>query len=171
MHAKYMSVRKRSNEIDISNDFIWIFSFRPHKYLRHCYRIQRAVFLPPRNKFETNFTTICGVERRILQQFFELWFELRDSHYNLRSRYDRLFPSSSRASCPGASFLSVAVVSDPSASSGTEKSQSDKKFILIFTNFKSFAAHPNRPCKPVATENKSWPLFLLSSFASSALTS
>lgn len=41
-------------------------------------------------------------------------------------------------------FLSTAVVSEPS-SSETEKSQPDKKFILIFTNFKSLS---QCPCKP-----------------------
>lgn len=62
--------------------------------------------------------------------------------FALRPPFSELF----WASCPGASFLSTAVVSNPSSftsSSGTEKSQSDKKFILIFTNFKSFAAYPN----------------------------
>lgn len=131
--------------------FFWLYS---HKYLRHFYRAFNECH-PTRNKFETNFTTICGAERRTLQQFFELWFKLRDSHYILRSRYDRLFPSCSELLVPQqASFLS-AVVSKPSfasspscpsfcsSSSGTKKSQSDKKFILIFTNFKSFAAYPN----------------------------
>lgn len=62
--------------------------------------------------------------------------------FALRPPFSELF----WASCPGASFLSTAVVSNPSSStfsSGTEKSQPDKKFILIFTNFKSFAAYPN----------------------------
>lgn len=62
--------------------------------------------------------------------------------FALRPPFSELF----WASCPGASFLSTAVVSNPSSaapSSGTEKSHPDKKFILIFTNFKSFAAYPN----------------------------
>lgn len=62
--------------------------------------------------------------------------------FALRPPFSELF----WASCPGASFLSTAVVSSLSSStssSGTEKSQPDKKFILIFTNFKSFAAYPN----------------------------
>lgn len=62
--------------------------------------------------------------------------------FALRPPFSELF----WASCPEASFLSTAVDSNPSSSSsssGTEKSQPDKKFILIFTNFKSFAAYPN----------------------------
>lgn len=75
------------------------FSLGSHKYLRHS-RLRSSSDIPQRNKFETNFTTICGAECRILQQFFELWLELRDSHYILRSRYDRLFPSSSELLVP-----------------------------------------------------------------------